>query len=209
MKKIIQLILATLVAATVSGCASTGGYWTDRGRDAADVFTVTGGLGLGAKARIGPVGTGLLAQTDMIGLRDGYFFTSSPSEKSMYYDVLLIYRAEDNAHNYSNDRKDNLKRKMNFPFIYEDLPACQWYQIEAVIALGPSVRLGFNPGELVDFLLGFATIDIFDDDLAAKARQESAEKNRQDARVAREAKNEPPRESLSHPVIESQQPRTQ
>ena len=185
MNRTIQLILAAVVAATVSGCASTGGYLADRGRDAADIFTVAAGVGLGAKARIGPVGTGLLVQTDMIGLRDGYFFTSSPSEKSMYYDVLLIYRAEDNAHNYNNNRKDNLKRKMNFPFIYEDLPAhlpaCHWYQIEAVAALGPSVRLGFNPGELVDFLLGFATVDIFNDDLAAKEREDAAEKNRQDA----------------------------
>ena len=54
-------------------------------------------------------------------------------------------------------------------------------------------RPEYNPGELVDFLLGFATIDIFDDDQAAKARQESAEKSR---------------ESLGHPVIESQQPKT-
>jgi hypothetical protein len=41
----------------------------------------------------------------------------------------------------------------------------QYYtQIEAVVALGPSFRFGFNPAELLDFLLGWFGVDIFHDD---------------------------------------------
>ena len=32
-------------------------------------------------------------------------------------------------------------------------------------ALGRTLRFGFNPGELLDFILGWFTIDIYGDDL--------------------------------------------
>jgi hypothetical protein len=31
-----------------------------------------------------------------------------------------------------------------------------------------NVRCGFNPGELLDFILGWTTIDIFKDDIAGR-----------------------------------------
>ena len=37
-------------------------------------------------------------------------------------------------------------------------------QCELAAGLGPTVRLGFNPGELVDFILGWTTLDIYGDD---------------------------------------------
>ena len=47
------------------------------------------------------------------------------------------------------------------------LPESLFYltQIEVAAGLGGTLRLGFNPGELLDFILGFTTIDIFNDDL--------------------------------------------
>jgi hypothetical protein len=45
-------------------------------------------------------------------------------------------------------------------------------QIEIAGGLIGTVRLGFNPGELLDFLLGWFGIDIFDDDLEAKKLKE-------------------------------------
>ena len=45
----------------------------DRSRDAADAFTLTGGIGLGAEARIGPLVGGALWSRDIIGLRAGSF----------------------------------------------------------------------------------------------------------------------------------------
>ena len=44
-------------------------------------------------------------------------------------------------------------------------------QVEAVVGLGPSIRLGFNPGELLDFILGWTTLDIYKDDLEWEKRK--------------------------------------
>ena len=41
-----------------------------------------------------------------------------------------------------------------------------WSHLEVAAALGVGVRLGFNPGELLDFLLGFFGADLYGDDLA-------------------------------------------
>ena len=41
-----------------------------------------------------------------------------------------------------------------------------WTHLEIAAALGVGVRLGFNPGELLDFLLGFFGADLYGDDLA-------------------------------------------
>ncbi len=43
-----------------------------------------------------------------------------------------------------------------------------FYQIEAVVAAGVSVRAGFNVAELFDFIVGWTTIDFLNDDLFGK-----------------------------------------
>ena len=63
-----------LATACLTGCASTGGYLIDRGRDAADIVTITAGGGVGGKARVGPFQTGLLLDMSSIGLRGGSLF---------------------------------------------------------------------------------------------------------------------------------------
>ena len=60
------LLLPVLFCA---GCASP--YWQDRRADAADVFTATAGIGIGATARIGPLHAGLGANTDFYGVEAG------------------------------------------------------------------------------------------------------------------------------------------
>ena len=42
----------------------------------------------------------------------------------------------------------------------------RWTQIEVAAGLLGGVRLGFNPGELLDLLLGFFGVDLYDDDVA-------------------------------------------
>ena len=44
----------------------------------------------------------------------------------------------------------------------------QFTQIEILFGLGITFRLGFNPGELIDFLLGWSTVDIYHDDIGKK-----------------------------------------
>jgi hypothetical protein len=79
MKKVIHIVLA-VVLASMTGCASTGRYFADRGRDAADIATVCVGVGAGAKVQIGPVHAGLIANTDLVGLRGGRLFTFQTGE---------------------------------------------------------------------------------------------------------------------------------
>lgn len=45
-----------------------------------------------------------------------------------------------------------------YPFSY-------WTQVETFLGLGMGLRLGFNPGELLDFILGWTTLDIYGDDI--------------------------------------------
>ncbi len=40
-------------------------------------------------------------------------------------------------------------------------------EVESVAAFGPGLRLGINPAEFVDFLLGFVGIDLFQDDMTS------------------------------------------
>ena len=41
-------------------------------------------------------------------------------------------------------------------------------QIEVAAGFGLVTRVGFNPGELLDFFLGFAGVDLYDDDVELK-----------------------------------------
>jgi hypothetical protein len=65
--------MITLIALAI-GCSTP--YMVDRRRDAADIFTATVGHGVGgAKARVGPFGTGLFHEFPLYGLRGGDFIT--------------------------------------------------------------------------------------------------------------------------------------
>ena len=60
----------------------------------------------------------------------------------------------------------------------------QWTQIDLSVGLIASVRLGFNPGELLDFLIGLVGFDLYGDDLAGADADWKvlAEKRRDEAR---------------------------
>ncbi len=162
------------------GCASTGRYLADRGHDAADVVTCTLGIGVGAKARVGPVQLGLLINRDVVGLRGGAFHWWP--EHEYQFDSIqpgeydFVYLSGDFFRDTrSDDTRGKLYTAGGLPLIKEvDLnvsPARRqrltYYhtQIEIVAALLGSVRLGLNPGELVDFILGWFGVDFFHDDI--------------------------------------------
>jgi len=209
------------IAALLSGCASTRDYFTDRGRDAADVLTLTVGAGVGAKARVGPVHAGLGFFKDWAGLRGGEAAEiwsgsmdvvfpmlvpcGAPLEKYgplkifvMCFDMEILQVSpsaalrgkEFQAFSFipfwvpvvaitanlgGNDDFSVAEGSLHAPAdrASRDRIPKPWYyctQIEAVAGLGGSVRVGFNPGELLDFILGWALLDIFDDDIARKGR---------------------------------------
>lgn len=157
-----------LLLVLTTGCA-TSPYLTDRARDAADIFTVSAGYGVGAKARVSCLNLGLLFDTEPVGLRGGGLYRQQNGDEVADFAALLFYGDSFVVTGPQADRNKTFVAPY-FAFIPFFMAApkpsdAYYWQIEAVAALGPAVRLGFNPGELLDFLLGWTTLDIFDDDI--------------------------------------------
>ena len=174
------------LAAGVSGCATP--YAVDRLHDAADIFTATVGVGAGAKARIGPIHPGLFANRDFAGLRGGvltHSFNGGGELGVPAFDIDLTFmgfegfadnRAMDRGNYYCTDYfepalfyslEEPFDKRQRIPF---------YTQIEAAIAIGPSLRLGFNPGQLLDFIFGLTTVDMFNDDLGRRRTRPKSNK---------------------------------
>ncbi|MCU0612913.1 MAG: hypothetical protein MUE60_14135 [Candidatus Eisenbacteria bacterium] len=166
-------LLTALAAAT---CSSP--YLTNRVRDAADIATVSFGYGVGARARVSAIGTGVFANRDLGGLRGGHFDPWWGDENGSFLtDVdLLIYRMEVfPAPGEAPDRRHKgfmavgvgpWTRAGEFELFRQSSRTPHFYtQIEVAAGLGPSLRVGFNPGELLDFLFGLSGADLFGDDI--------------------------------------------
>ena len=172
-------VIGVAFSAICAGCA-TKGYIGDRMHDAGDIFTATVGLGAGGKARVGPLQVGLLINGEIGGVRCGECSLLFPGEIVGPVETLPIYpyRGRDGFFKNVVPAEHNipLQRGKAFvasthryvPFVATADQAEYYTQIEAVIALGVSIRLGFNPGELMDFILGWTTIDIYGDDIEWK-----------------------------------------
>jgi len=68
-----------------------------------------------------------------------------------------------------------------YPESVRKYPSYFFTQMDLVVAVGYGVRVGFNPGELLDFALGWVGIDIYGDDLESRALKYRKEKARQQA----------------------------
>ena len=183
-----KALAATLLLATAllaSGCAT---YVRDRVADAGDIFTVTVGTGIGVTAKAGPIHTGLGFDIDLYGLRGGEFGSFVPDRKT---DTLLppscnaaVIAAAIGAFGPHKSRAWARGKTFSSPYLdtgellpFLDLPwnndaEChplidpQWTQTDLSVGLIASVRLGFNPGELLDFLIGIVGLDLYGDDIA-------------------------------------------
>ena len=166
-------VVGFVISAFCSGCATTG-YLGDRMRDAGDVFTATVGMGAGAKARVGPVQVGVVGNVDMWGLRGGQwgdvawyetytrdFLLPWPS-KGSFGEERFAYEAE---WDMTNKRGKGFVARAPLPVLGFARQPEYYTQIEVVVGVIGSLRLGFNPGELLDFILGWTTLDIYHDDL--------------------------------------------
>ena len=182
MKQTFQLTVFLCLAAFSTGCATS--YITDRGRDAADVFTFGVGVGAGAKARIGPIQTGLLFNIDALGLRGGEMVWKGEGPNiGADIDYLLGGHSEFDTRVRHRVASDSLAWKRNKSYMVRygplGIPAndpfstplpnryslSYFTQVEVVGGLLWTFRLGFNPGELLDFIFGWFTVDIYNDDL--------------------------------------------
>ena len=182
-----RLFLCGLLATASVGCSGPG-YWSDRGNDALDIFTLTVGAGAGAGARVGPLHAGLGLYCDVVGIRGStldYWPLITRHTGGATFEATL-YALDDfdtvELDGPTDDRNKNVK-PVSCPFVsyvtsrrvgsgenaqVHPPPYSYYTQIEAFAAALPGLRVGFNPGELVDFLLGWTTLDIYNDDLGAR-----------------------------------------
>ena len=188
MKRILKISLLVLIVALGTGC--TTGYWVDRGRDAADVFTFSyGGVG-GARCRVGPLHTGMIVSIGTIGLRGGDYQAMRGHDGGEMELLLLPFTSgevgkkhwvfAEEAFEPSGGRGKGFVAYSKVPFLTTSLKnsygVSTWWlpyltQIEIQAGLGFVPRIGFNPGELLDLLLGFAGIDIYNDDLERRKQE--------------------------------------
>jgi len=178
----------------MTGCATP--YMIDRRNDAADIFTASFGLGAGAKARIGPVNAGLFGNGDRTGLRLGRVFTPaqlSPSTEMVEVTTPLpvfpglhgngfglhsLEKCDEPCFEFERRNKSYQGFGTIVPFIMTlmDAPAPYYTQFEIAGGFLVTARIGFNPGELLDFFLGWFGVDIYKDDLETKKQNEKLNK---------------------------------
>ena len=181
--KLIHKALLAALAVCVAGCATP--YAANRGRDAADIFTACVGIGAGAKVQLGPIHTGLIANADLAGLRGGRVFKMTNRNEVGFPDSIdlegIAYGMTFFDYDPRNQRRKNFQDgpymfpiwdhgELLVPFLRRpSYPkrTCPAYftQLEVTGGLLGTIRLGFNPGELLDFILGWTTVDIYKDDI--------------------------------------------
>ena len=201
----IASVIVSVVATFGSGCAT---YVRDRMADVGDIFTATVGTGLGVTAKAGPIHTGLGYSIDGYGMRGGEvgsFFPEKPhGMDNLSGDAAVIVtgfggfapkRTRAHARGKAFGSKLFYTGRIT-PFL--DLPwdadaEChpaidpQWTQIDLSVGLIASVRLGFNPGELLDFIMGLVGFDLYGDDLSGAGDdwETLARKRREEGRAKR------------------------
>ena len=180
MIRLVNLAIVAGVALAAAGCA-TPTYLADRGRDAADILTVTLGTGGGAKARVGPVQVALLQNSDIGGLRAGRFFVDG-LDLEVNDEIYVLpfpmanvgvkgwgwpFGLEGFSHGPNSvaaARGKDVFAESRFPCLVTGGSAPYYGQIEVVAGLGFTLHLGLNVVELLDFLVGWVGIDICKDD---------------------------------------------
>lgn len=193
---ITRFMPAFLALVLLSGCATP--YMANRKRDAMDIVTATVGGGAGGKVRAGPLQLGLMLNLAEAGLRGGEIVkpeaieTSDSGLSKSMEGLYFAYGLETfNGGPLAPERGKSFHAitvaMLTAPIPESILfgpkprwpsgvhakynPIAYWTQVEAAIGIGGTVRLGFNFGELVDFILGWTTLDIFMDDIEGKTNR--------------------------------------
>jgi hypothetical protein len=202
-----SLLLAILMLTCSTGCGAVAPYLADRGHDVLDIVTLqVGGLGLGATGRVGPIQAGLFVEcAPGVGLRGGrclpgadYFshgvMGAVMRNEDFAFQLVCVgseqFGRSDTSSSVQDRRKDFFSATVGRVYI----PFCQWvrdeknpaYYTQIEVAGGAllSARVGVNPGELLDFLLGWFGVDIYADDIGSeKWRREYPEPEQPDCKA--------------------------
>ncbi len=185
MKKIACICVICLLALMGSGCATVpyAGYFADRLGDGGDIFTATLGIGAGAKIRVGPIQPALIVARDIVGLQGGQLFANPqgvalgecvfPENGGEFFSFLGAPGLEwMNRPSYGWqvgwvrgwEGPWTTSVSWSFPCIVVSNVPQHNAQIEVAGGFILTGRVGFNPVELLDFVLGWFKIDICSDD---------------------------------------------
>jgi hypothetical protein len=158
----------------------------DRWRDASDILTVAVGKGYGGKARVGPVHLGAFYNRDYMGLRGGESHRQWSSKDALpstfdfdltfisgeRFDPEKFVRTRDRHKCFVASGVAGLSFSKGFEGEDWSVGDASYYtQVEMAAGLVRTLRLGLNPGEVLDFLLGWVRIDLFDDDVNRPGRR--------------------------------------
>jgi len=188
-----MVLLCLVLIFGCGGCANSSAFIRDRKNDAFDVFTVSVGKGFGAKGRVGPLHVGLLVNHDYAGLRGGQYSRHWGDYVGGDIDTLIIpfwaygFGMDDFGPDSvisAGRNKEYLAWSHYVPFIYmfekprgthgETVLALSrselhpFTQIEGVVGVGITIRAGVNIGEIIDAILGWVGVDLYDDDIEEK-----------------------------------------
>jgi hypothetical protein len=170
-------ILVVLVCYLITGCS----YLKSRGRDFTDIVTLSGeGYCANVSCQIAflPFGAGW-AEGKGFGSRIGHLGSYEYKE----INVLTYTERTFGPDNLPRGKAYKMKGfwfviplyYINFipSFIKHKGSLASQCQIEVAAGLGAGLRAGVNPGEALDFLLGFFTVDIFKDDFPGEKGKKS------------------------------------
>lgn len=185
-------LLILLLLPSFCGCA----YLHDRGRDACDMVTLSvEATGLNASLQVGPAVLGAgIASGKGFGLRSGAVGTYEFAEINLgiFGGKMLV----------PNDR--DLDRDKGYGSFYRWFPweddddenefemeikEGKWFnscQIECAAIAGVGARAGINVAEILDFILGWTTLDICGDDIGIMDKKE-----RENVGKCKESDNKP------------------
>jgi len=196
-KPISRISTFAVLVSVMTGCTSTRRYFLDRKQDVADIFTLCGGVGCGGQVRVGRIPLGAVAEADLVGLRYGELFcrTEVPNEPEEINTPLLnvaalglagmgagvaagIGGAPMPVKSLSNGVYWAVKggcpiskRQMRRGKGRYSPSSPEWFTLEVVGGFGLMGRAGFNAAELLDFVVGWTTIDVLGDDWKGQERR--------------------------------------
>ena len=150
----------------------------DRWADAKDVVTITLDEGVGARAQVGPADVGFGFFADFVGIRSGCFGTNKIGHFLSGFDVQMLFigvgaswhdeGAEQRSKYYSKTISWLIGRPEYTEGVLGKPPFPPYYtQVEVAVAFEIGGRVGVNPGEFLDFMVGWFGLDLYRDDIAA------------------------------------------
>ena len=172
-------ILLWFLLPCLSGCA----YLHDRGRDACDMVTLAAeAKTVNASFQVSKCILGFgLAHGPGVGLRSGTWgiFESGEINAVLSGFKLLVPSAGDQerhkGYDYSYSWIPWEHEEENFFGTYEKGEWFNAFQVEVAAGLGIGARAGVNLAEILDFILGWTTLDICKDDIQSLKRRKASE----------------------------------